>query len=117
VDSTGDVKVNRQARLTDRQCTSTRGEQSGQRALRLQDHTVPALGDAPTAHWTSADQELVEKERAEVQEFVAGLSPDDINSGDWFPKLIAHAFGSYTDKVDSRYFEERYKGLPPGRRR
>ena len=60
----------------------------------------------------AADQELVERERAELREFVAGLSPDEIRSGAWFTKLCAQALGSYTDKVDWRYFQERYEGVP-----
>jgi hypothetical protein len=59
-----------------------------------------------------ADQELVERERAELQEFVAGLSGDDIKSGGWFTKLSAQALGSYTDKVTWHYFQERYDGVP-----
>lgn len=60
----------------------------------------------------AADQELVERERAELREFVAGLSPDEIRSGGWFTKLSAQALGSYTDKVDWRYFQQRYEGVP-----
>ena len=60
----------------------------------------------------AADQELVERERAELREFVAGLSPDEIRSGAWFTKLCAQALDSYTDKVDWRYFQERYEGVP-----
>src|SRR5688572_29798094 len=56
---------------------------------------------------------LVERDLAEEQAFIAGLTEDDINSGAWFPKLIAHALSTYTDKVDYRYFQEKYKGLPP----
>ena len=60
----------------------------------------------------AADQELVEHERAELREFVKGLSPDDIKSGGWFTKLCAQALSSYTDKVDWQYFQERYEGVP-----
>ncbi len=60
----------------------------------------------------AADQELVQRERAELREFVAGLSPDEIKSGGWFTKLSAQALGSYTDKVDWHYFQERYEGVP-----
>ena len=59
----------------------------------------------------AADQELVERERAELRDFVAGLSPDEIRSGAWFTKLCAQALGSYTEKVDWRYFQERYQGV------
>lgn len=59
-----------------------------------------------------ADRELVERERAELREFVAELSADDIKSGGWFTKLSARALGSYTQKVDAKYFQERYPGVP-----
>ncbi|KPC85126.1 hypothetical protein ADK82_03135 [Streptomyces sp. NRRL S-4] len=68
---------------------------------------VDATGD------DDADREAVERERAELREFIKGLSPDDIKSGGWFTKLSAQAMSSYTDKVDWKYFQERYEGVPP----
>ncbi|MFC7547988.1 hypothetical protein [Plantactinospora sp. GCM10030261] len=59
-----------------------------------------------------ADREVVERERAELREFIKGLSPDDIRSGGWFTKLIAQGLRSYTEKVDWQYFQERYRGVP-----
>jgi hypothetical protein len=59
-----------------------------------------------------AERKVVEHERAELREFVKGLSPDDIKSGGWFTKLVAQALSSYTDKVTSQYFQERYEGVP-----
>lgn len=59
-----------------------------------------------------ADREAVERERAEMREFIKGLSADDIKSGGWFTKLSAQAMSSYTDKVDWQYFQERYEGVP-----
>ncbi|GGQ75727.1 hypothetical protein [Streptomyces flaveolus] len=59
-----------------------------------------------------ADRKVVEQERAELKEFVRGLSADDIKSGNWFTKLSAHAMSSYTEKVDWQYFQERYAGVP-----
>ncbi|MFF4850598.1 hypothetical protein [Streptomyces sp. NPDC001194] len=60
----------------------------------------------------AAEREAVERERAEMREFIKGLSADDIKSGGWFTKLMAQAMNSYTDKVDWRYFQERYEGVP-----
>jgi len=60
----------------------------------------------------AADREVVERERAELREFIKGLSPHDIKSGGWFTKLSAQALSSYTDKVDWQYFQERYEGVP-----
>jgi tellurite resistance protein len=68
--------------------------------------------DADTAGDGDADREAVEHEQAELREFVAGLSGDDIKSGNWFTKLSAHALNSYTEKVDWKYFQERYEGVP-----
>lgn len=60
----------------------------------------------------AADRTNVERERAKLRDFVTGLSPDEIKSGGWFTKLLAQALGSYTDKVNWQYFQERYKGVP-----
>jgi hypothetical protein len=59
-----------------------------------------------------ADRKVVEQERAELRAFIKGLSTDDIKSGNWFAKLLAHAMSSYTEKVDWQYFQERYEGVP-----
>ena len=59
-----------------------------------------------------ADREFVEHERAELRDFVKGLSPDDVKSGSWFTKLLAQALSSYTDKVDWQYFQDKYQGVP-----
>lgn len=59
-----------------------------------------------------ADRKVVEDERAELRKFITGLSPDDIKSGGWFTKLIAHGLSAYTDKVNWQYFQERYEGVP-----
>ena len=48
----------------------------------------------------AAELELIERERATLRSFVAGLSPDEIKSGSWFTKLIAQALKSYTEKVN-----------------
>jgi tellurite resistance protein len=58
------------------------------------------------------DKKVVEQERDELRKFVAGLSGDDIKSGSWFTKLSAYALNSYTQKVDWKYFQERYEGVP-----
>jgi tellurite resistance protein len=54
----------------------------------------------------------VERDRAELRGFVKELNPNDVKSGDWFSKLLAHALNSYTKKVDWQYFQEKYKGVP-----
>ena len=59
------------------------------------------------------DRTFVEQDRDELREFVKELSADDIKSGGWFTKLLAHSLHAYTEKVDWRYFQDRYRGLPP----
>jgi tellurite resistance protein len=66
----------------------------------------------PNGDDENADRDVVDQERAELREFIKGLSPDDIKSGGWFTKLLAHALSSYTDKVNWQYFQEQYKGVP-----
>lgn len=68
--------------------------------------------DPVEADGDDADRKLVERERAELREFVKGLSPDDVKSGNWFTKLVAQALSSYTNKVDWQYFQEKYQGVP-----
>lgn len=60
----------------------------------------------------AAAKEVVESERAEIREFVKGLSGDDIRSGTWFTKLLAQGLNAYTSKVDWQYFQVRYAGVP-----
>lgn len=67
---------------------------------------------APRDDNDAESRELVERERAALQQFIEGLSLDEIKSGSWFTKLLAEALVSYTTKVDWRYFQERYDGVP-----
>ncbi|PPF65097.1 hypothetical protein C5E11_02930 [Clavibacter michiganensis] len=60
----------------------------------------------------SLDQNSIENDRDDLTDFVGGLSPDDIRSGNWFEKLCARAFSSYTTKATWQYFQERYEGAP-----
>jgi uncharacterized protein (DUF697 family) len=66
----------------------------------------------PTHDSDLEGREQVERERAEIREFVKGLSTDDLKSGGWFTKLLAHSLSAYTAKVDWRYFQEKYEGVP-----
>lgn len=82
----------------------------------MSDPAAAALGTDEVAEVAEEDEAaakvLVERERAELREFVGGLSGDDIRSGSWFTKLLRHALDSYTEKVDWQYFQERYEGVP-----
>lgn len=73
---------------------------------------LPAAAVEADAEHDAAARQLVERERADLKEFVGGLSGDDIKSGSWFTKLLGHALDSYTEKVDWQYFQERYEGVP-----
>ncbi|GAH32672.1 unnamed protein product, partial [marine sediment metagenome] len=61
---------------------------------------------------TDEEREAVEAEREELRGFINDLTGDDIRTGNWFTKLLAHALNSYTEKVDWQYFQERYRGVP-----
>lgn len=61
---------------------------------------------------TDVDRVHVEGERSEIREFVSTLTPDEIKSGGWFTRLLSLSLNSYTEKVDSQYFQEKYKGVP-----
>ncbi|MGW0932792.1 hypothetical protein [Streptomyces sp. NPDC002644] len=80
------------------------------------DADAAAAGDAAAEDAAEeaddGDREAVEHERDELRTFVAGLSGDDIKSGNWFVKLSAYAMNSYTTKVDWQYFQDRYAGVP-----
>lgn len=74
----------------------------------------PPGGSHDGGHDSEApDQTEVERERDRIRDFVKKLNADDVKSGNWFTKLIAHALGAYTKKVDWRYFQERYRGGAP----
>lgn len=72
---------------------------------------TPPAADADDSD-EEKDKKAVEQERDELRKFVAGLSGDDIKSGGWFTKLCAYALNSYTEKVDWKYFQDRYQGVP-----
>ncbi len=59
-----------------------------------------------------ADREDVERERESLRRFATSLTPGEIQSGNWFPRLLAQALDSYTKKVNWAYFQERYDGVP-----
>lgn len=59
------------------------------------------------------DRIVVEADRDEIKEFVKKLTADDIRSGGWFTKLLEQGVRTYADRVDWRYFQERYAGVPP----
>lgn len=53
-----------------------------------------------------------EQEREELRDFVKGLSPGDIKSGNWFAKLISQGLDAYSEKATWQYFQDKYEGVP-----
>jgi hypothetical protein len=49
----------------------------------------------------------------QAQEFAKTTSLEDIQSGEWFVKLLHLALKKYQEKVNAAYFQEKYPGLPP----
>ncbi|MEV6267545.1 hypothetical protein AB0L64_10270 [Kribbella sp. NPDC051936] len=94
---------------------------------RIETQAAPVRAGCPLNRWGLAMTETpidvdeseddaaradVERDRAELREFIKGLDADDVKSGGWFSKLVAHALNSYTRKVDWQYFKEKYDGVP-----
>lgn len=80
------------------------GQDSATDAISREDDAV-----APTPEEVAA----VEQGRDELREFVRGLSFDEIKSGGWFARLLTLSLASYTKKVDWKYFQDKYQGVPP----
>ena len=59
-----------------------------------------------------ADRATVERDRDSLQAFVKQLDPKDIKNGNWFIALLNHAVRTYTEKVDWKYFQDKYPGMP-----
>lgn len=80
-----------------------------------------AAGDHPTdLKLSDEDTELspdetvaVERERDRLKAFVSKLSFDEIKNGGWFAKLLTLSLATYTNKVDWKYFQDKYQGVPP----
>lgn len=64
----------------------------------------------PTA--SDVEREAVDRDRAEIRDFVKSLDPSDITSGSWFAKLLSQALDSYVKKVDAEWFRSKYSGVP-----
>lgn len=71
--------------------------------------------DSPDGEATPTTDELadVERERNVLRAFVEGLGFAEIKNGNWFPKLLAISMSAYAKKVDAKYFQDKYHGVPP----
>lgn len=77
--------------------------------------------DQPTASDMGADEanptadELadVERERNALRAFVESLGFAELKNGQWFPRLLAISMSAYAKKVDAKYFQDKYHGVPP----
>jgi hypothetical protein len=61
---------------------------------------------------TEEEKKIVAAQIEQTKEFVSGLSIDDLNNGDWFPRLLTVAVANYATKVDAEYFRKKYPDLP-----
>ncbi|MCL1841978.1 MAG: TerB family tellurite resistance protein [Propionibacteriaceae bacterium] len=59
-----------------------------------------------------ADKSAVREAMDSLRTFVAKLRPEDITSGNWFTDLLSQAVTVYTQKVDWKYFQDKYPGMP-----
>ena len=73
----------------------------------LPDDAVHSEGDED-----AAERAAVEREQEKLRGFVSSLSMTDIKTGNWFEKLCAQALKAYTEKVDWKYFQQKYPGVP-----
>lgn len=76
--------------------------------------TAEVFGDeAEPADADGAEKEAVRKEADSLRDWVKELTGDDIKSGNWFEKLVAHALHTYTKTVSYEWFQTKYHGSPP----
>lgn len=78
----------------------------------MRDETIDPVPVVDLEDLTDEEKQEFERERSELRDFVTGLSPDDLKSGNWFSKLIAQGLVTYTQKATWEYFQEKYKGVP-----
>lgn len=71
--------------------------------------------DSPAEEVAPTTDELadVERERNVLRAFVESLGFTEIKNGHWFPRLLAISMSAYAKKVDAKYFQDKYHGVPP----
>lgn len=76
---------------------------------------VPSTTDSVPDEEEPTPEEIadVKGERIRLREFVEGLKFADIKNGNWFPRLLTISMASYATKVDAKYFQDKYRGVPP----
>lgn len=74
-----------------------------------------AVRNAPDkpGSFTDIEKREVEEETENLRNWVKELTGDDLKSGNWFEKLVAHALSTYTKTATYEWFQEKYKGAPP----
>lgn len=65
----------------------------------------------PTVILHAAESPTLERDII-LRGFVEGLGFTEIKNGQWFPKLLAISVSSYPKKVDAKYFQDKYAGVP-----
>lgn len=78
-----------------------------------QDSATNEVSRDDTVAPTPEERAAVERGRDELREFVRELSFDEIKSGGWFARLLTLSLASYTKRVDWKYFQDKYQGVPP----
>lgn len=76
------------------------------------DPSTSANSDVREADPTAEEIADIERERNVLRTFVDGLGFAEIKNGHWFPRLLAISMSSYAKKVDARYFQDKYSGVP-----
>lgn len=70
------------------------------------------LGD-DNSEVSSEEKAAVERESDRLRTFVSNLSFAEVKNGGWFAKLLTVSLATYTQKVDWKYFQDKYEGVPP----
>ena len=70
------------------------------------------MGSSDLEDADEEDRTAVEEELKGIRRFVGTLRVEDLKDGSWFEKLLTHALATYTQKVDAKYFRQKYPDLP-----
>ncbi|MBN1563798.1 MAG: EcsC family protein [Anaerolineae bacterium] len=58
-------------------------------------------------------EQTIRAELAETQQLAKEFTADDVQSGDWFFRLLGMVIGSYQRNARAAYFQQKYPGLSP----
>lgn len=69
-------------------------------------------GPRSTRDFSEAEKEEVKNETEDLRQWIKGLSGDDLKTGNWFEKLLAHALTTYAKTATWEWFQDKYPGVP-----